>query len=130
MNRFEIAELKVGDLVGIVPYSSHGALPIAGCVIRKINGHGHVHVSHRDGETVRWIFDKNGYDRESKWRGAIIIKNDDAIGRITLHQKKTAVKEKLAAIATALEKVRTNISYDGNVNEEYKEALQKLVNEL
>ena len=130
MNRFEIAKLSVGDVVGIIPYSNHETLPIAGCIVRKINGHGHVHVSHRDGETVRWIFDKNGYDRESKWRGAIIIEQDDALKRIAIHKKKRDVKEKLAAIAQAVEKVRANITHDGYVNQEYKEDLLRLVTNL
>lgn len=128
MNSFEMAELKVGDVVGILPYSGVRTHVIEDCKVTKINGHGHVTVHHSNGK-INWVFDKNGYDRASKWHGALIITNADAKKRNADQNTQQEVNGKMNALFDYLSGQKNGYG-NYHLNDEVKQKLKEMVDAL
>ncbi len=89
MKPSEIQNLKVGDVVGIVPSHSRNTYTKPGYVVKKINGRDHISVAKDMASDVVYVFDKYGNDRDGDriW-GAFLITDQDARQRNAQLQKR------------------------------------------
>lgn len=132
MQRHEIANLKAGDVVAVMPYTSRSphSLYHLNKVVLKVNGHGHISVGRPGGTQVLWTFDKHGQDRSAgKFHGAMLCNNDVA----KTHNDAANAQKEVNLLVGEIQSLLTSCKNGyGNyrINDEIKQRIIAKVNEI